>query len=131
VQDYYRRCRRLIPLSGHSAVEGNLSRRPCRGNADLFKGRLSQQYADRAPRVARGQLRQVDGDNTQEPATAGAGRVEDPDGPWCDARRCLDIIIALVWALSPRSGMRISTFQLASTMSLRREPRSRQGGLRI
>jgi hypothetical protein len=34
-------------------------------------------------------------------ATKGAGWVEDPDGPRCDAWHCGDIIIALVWVLSP------------------------------
>jgi hypothetical protein len=43
-------------------------------------------------------------------ATEGPGWVEDPDGPWCDAWHCSDIIVALVWLLSPRLAMRLSTF---------------------
>ena len=60
--------------------------------------------------LARGRLRHVGGNNTQVLATKGAGWVEDPDGPWCDAWHCGDIIIALVWVLSPRLAMRMSTF---------------------
>jgi hypothetical protein len=69
---------------------------------DLFKGRPSQKYADR----------DVGGDNTQVLATNGDGWVEDPDGPWLDAWHCGDIIIALVWVLSPRLAMKASALSI-------------------
>ena len=62
--------------------------------------------------MARGRLRHVFGDNTQVLATKGAGWVEDPGGPWCDAWHCGDIIIALVWVLSPRLAMKASALSI-------------------